>query len=84
MTKREFEYKLRDYEGVDITENYTLWRKPLSVSDSREGGVTVKFKTLDEAFDFRLDDGRRVIDVIETWSAMPTYMLDAPIVWHFK
>lgn len=84
MTQREFEYKFRDYQGVPITEDYTIWRKPLSVSNSRADGVTVKFKVLDEALNFQMNDGRRVIDVIETWSAMPDCMLDAPVVWHFK
>lgn len=84
MTEKQFEYKLRDYDGVPITDDYTLWKRPFTVSDDRVNGVNVRFKTLSEALNFVLDDGRRIIDIIETWSDMPDLVLDGNTVWHIK
>lgn len=43
-----------------------------------------KFDTIEEAFAFRLADGRTVGEIIESWSDVPTLMLDAPPVFHYK
>jgi len=44
----------------------------------------VFFKTMQDAFEYVLDDGRKVIDVIETWEDMPDMELDGGIIWHYK
>lgn len=72
MTGRQFEYRIRDCDNVPINENYTFYRKPLRVVDKRTG-VAVRFKVFDEALDFVLDDGQKVRDIIETWTAMPKW-----------
>ena len=83
MTQEQFEYKIKDWEGVPITGDYTLWRKPVSINDLK-AKVNIRFKTMSEAFDYVLDDGRKVRDIIDSWTAMPSMFLDAGPVWHIK
>ena len=71
MTGKQFEYQCRDFGGVPITDDYTLWPKG--------AGRKVKGKPV-----FVLDDGRKIRDIVETWTAMPEMPLDADIVWHTK
>ena len=87
MTKEEFVKKVRysGLTGVSLTENYTLWwEKPISISDYSKDGQDVKFKKIDDAFEYVLDDGRKVADIIDTWSALPELPLDGEIIWHYK
>lgn len=98
MTGRQFEYKIRDYGDVYITENYLFMpkmravkNKPVCVSDMRENGERVYFRTIAEALEFVLDDGRKILDVIENWTDMPEYSCvfdgdenDNYIIWHTK
>ena len=93
MTGKQFEYQCRDFGGVPITDDYTLWPKgagrkvkgkPVCVSDSRTDAEGVHFADIQEALDFVLDDGRKIRDIVETWTAMPEMPLDADIVWHTK
>ena len=83
MTRQQFEYKIKDLTAVPITEDYTLWRKPVSINDFK-ADKNIRFKTIAEALDYVLDDGRTVGDVIETWSDMPDDSLDAGPIWHIK
>ena len=84
MTGRQFEYKIRDWSSVPLTEHYTIDRKPLLISDTRPNGKDVRCKTFNDLFNFVLDDGRKVIDIIETWEDIPSLYLDAEPEWHTK
>ena len=42
------------------------------------------FDTIEEAFAYRLDDGRTVGEIIESWSDVPTPVLDGPPIFHYK
>ena len=91
MTKKEFEYKCKNYNGVPITNNYILWpkmrkikRKPVCVSHHNGNDENFYFVTIAESLEFVLDDGRKILDIIETWTDMPDLVLDGPIIWHTK
>ena len=71
MTERQFDYKFRDRQIIDLTENYMIFRKPLSLTDVRKEDEVVKFKSLTEMLDYVLDDGRTVRSIIETWTELP-------------
>ena len=91
MTEKEFEYRCRDgFDGVPITDDYTLWIKPYpkikgkSVSVSKINEEQVYFVSIAEALEFVIDDGRKVKDIVETWTDMPDLVFDGPIIWHTK
>ena len=86
MTGRQFEYKIRDFDAVPLTEDYTIIRKPLKVIYNRGGGLNVKCKTFEDLFNVVIDDGRKVIDIIETWEDIPVDSLGptGQIQWQFK
>ena len=71
MTERQFDYKFRDRQIIELTENYMIFRKPLSLTDIRKEDEVVKFKSLTEMLDYVLDDGRTVRSIIETWTDLP-------------
>lgn len=49
-----------------------------------EGKDTFEFDTVEEAFKFKMADGRTVGEVIETWEALPEYPLDADTIFFYK
>lgn len=83
MNQREFELDFKNWDGVPITEYYVLCRKPLSIINLREKNTT-RFNTLSEAFDFVIDDGRKIADIVDTWSDMPDLVFDGETVFHIK
>ena len=89
MTGKEFEFKCKNYNGVPITDNYTLWiygRKHIVIGDDRTDDNSAEFNSIAEALEFVLDDGRKIKDIIETWTDMPEFVLDGsePVIWHTK
>ena len=86
MTDKQFEYKCKNYHGVPITDNYTLWiyKKSVVIADDRTEDSGVRFASIAEALEFVIDDGWKIKDIIETWTDMPEQPLDADIIWHTK
>ena len=49
-----------------------------------DGEDTFEFDTVEEAFQFKLADGRTVGEVMETWEALPEYPLDGDTIFFYK
>lgn len=62
MIDSVFRHEFKQANGVRLTENHILFRKPLELYDLKND-VSIKFKNLDEAYKFKIGD-KAIEDII--------------------